>query len=239
MPNYGVRLIALIVVFLAAAVSARSYFTADSFYRFGHYRADSVAEIAAPKPVHKGPDYCQACHTDRHTEWSAGVHKVVKCEVCHGPAREHPDTTAKLPIPTDTVKLCTLCHEAMPARPAAQPQIQVSQHAGTEQCKTCHNPHSPRIGAPATAKATAAPVASQPLSAKCAACHGADGLGIGNFPALAGQDAEYLIKQLHDYKSGAKQNVMMNTLAKSLSDQDIADLAEYYASLKGKDRQVK
>jgi cytochrome c553 len=233
MPNYGVRLIILLVFFFAAAVAAKSYFTPDSFYKYGHYRADSVAEIAAATPVFKGPDSCQSCHTDRHDQWSAGIHKVVKCEICHGPAREHP-ATGKLPIPTDTVKLCTLCHEAMPARPAAQPQIEVSQHAGTQQCNTCHNPHSPRIGGSATAQAAAAPGASQPLSAKCAGCHGADGLGIGNFPALAGQAAEYLIKQLHEYKSGARQNVMMNALAKSLSEQDIADLAAYYASLKGK-----
>jgi cytochrome c553 len=65
-------------------------------------------------------------------------------------------------------------------------------------------------------------------------CHGVDGLGTANFPPLAGLETEYLIKQLHDYKSGARQNVMMNALAKSLSDQDIADLAAYYASLKGK-----
>jgi cytochrome c553 len=126
----------------------------------------------------------------------------------------------------------------MPARPAAQPQIDVSQHAGTEQCKTCHNPHSPRIGGSATAQAAAVPGATETpsaatLSASCAACHGADGLGIGTFPPLAGKQAEYLAKLLQDYRSGAQQNVMMNTIAKSLSDQDITDLATYFASLKG------
>lgn len=236
MPKYGVRLIFIIFFLLAAAVAAKSYFTADSFYRYGHYRADSVTEIAAGKPVHRGPDYCQACHTNRHAEWSVGVHKVVKCEICHGPAREHP-ANGKLPIPTDTVKLCTLCHEAMPPRPAAQPQIEVSQHAGTQQCITCHNPHTPRIGGPTMTQITAAPGAIKTLSAKCAGCHGVDGLGTGNAPALAGQDAEYLVKQLYDYKSGARQNVMMNTIAKSLSDQDIADVAAYYASLKAKTAQ--
>jgi cytochrome c553 len=161
------------------------------------------------------------------------VHKVVKCEVCHGAAKEHPQS-GKLVIPTDTVRLCTLCHEAMPGRPAAQPQIEVAQHAGGQQCVTCHNPHSPKIGGPAKAKASAAPAGVQALSARCAGCHGADGLGVGTFPALAGKDADYLAKALRDFKSGARVNPMMNTIAKPLSDQDIAELAAHYASLKGK-----
>jgi cytochrome c553 len=233
MPKHGVRLILLLIVFFASAVGARYYFKAPSFYEYGPYRANSVPEIAAPQPQYRGPSYCQTCHADRHTEWSAGVHKVVKCEVCHGAAKEHPQS-GKLVIPTDTVRLCTLCHEAMPGRPAAQPQIEVAQHAGTQQCVACHNPHSPKIGGPATAKASAAPVGTQALSARCAGCHGADGLGVGTFPALAGKDADYLAKSLQDFKSGARVNPMMNTIAKSLSDQDIADLAAHYASLKGK-----
>ncbi len=233
MPKHGVRLILLLVAFFASAVGARYYLKAPSFYEYGHYRANSVTEIAAPQPRYRGPGYCQTCHADRHTEWSAGVHKVVKCEVCHGAAKEHPQS-GKLVIPTDTVRLCTLCHEAMPGRPAAQPQIEVAQHAGGQQCVTCHNPHSPKIGGPATTKASAAPVGTQALSARCAGCHGADGLGVGTFPALAGKDADYLAKALQDYKSGARANPMMNTIAKSLSDQDIGDLAAHYASLKGK-----
>ncbi len=233
MPKHGVRLILLLVAFFASAVGARYYLKAPSFYEYGHYRANSVTEIAAPQPRYRGPGYCQTCHADRHTEWSAGVHKVVKCEVCHGAAKEHPQS-GKLVIPTDTVRLCTLCHEAMPGRPAAQPQIEVAQHAGGQQCVTCHNPHSPKIGGPAATKASAAPVGTQALSARCAGCHGADGLGVGTFPALAGKDADYLAKALQDYKSGARANPMMNTIAKSLSDQDIGDLAAHYASLKGK-----
>lgn len=236
MPKHGVRLILLLIVFAASAVAAKYYFTPASFYEYGHYRANYVTEEAAPQPLYKGPSYCQTCHAERHSQWSAGVHKVVKCEVCHGAAGEHP-RTGKLPIPTDTVRLCTLCHEATPGRPAAQPQIEVSQHAGAQQCVVCHNPHSPKIGGPAQAQAAAAPAGAQGLSARCAGCHGADGLGVGTFPALAGKDADYLAKQLRDYKSGARPNPMMATIAKSLSEQDITDLATYYASLKGKTTQ--
>jgi len=215
------------VGFVTLALAAKSYFTPDSFYLFGHYRADSVGEIAAETPKFRGTDYCQDCHEAPHAEWTAGVHKVVKCEVCHGAVGEHP-VEGDLPvIPTDTVKLCTLCHEAMPTRPAAQPQIVVSEHAGTEQCATCHNPHSPRIGGGDAAGADAGP------AAQCAACHGDDGLGVEDFPPLAGKDAGYLATQLQDYRSGARENPMMNAIASDLSDAEITGLADHFASLKG------
>ncbi len=145
MPTHVVRLLILMVVIAVVGVIARSIFMAESFGDYGHYRGDSVAEIAALEPVFKGPEYCSMCHTDRHAEWSAGSHNKVKCENCHGAAGEHP-ATGKLPIPSDTARLCSGCHQKMPARPAAQPQIVVRDHAGTSQCILCHNPHSPKLG---------------------------------------------------------------------------------------------
>lgn len=69
----------------------------------------------------------------------------------------------------------------------------------------------------------------------CAACHGPDGNGIGitMYPVLAGQHVDYLSKALHDYKSGARNNVIMAGFAGTLSEQDIADLTAYFAAQKG------
>ncbi len=226
MPTHILRLILLVVGFIILAIAAAIYLTPESFYEFGHYRADSVGEIAADTPQFQGPDYCEACHEEQHTDWTAGVHTVVKCEVCHGAAREHPADGGKLPIPDDTVKLCTLCHEKMPARPAAQPQIVVSEHAGEEQCVTCHDPHSPALGGDQAGEE------SDPAAA-CAGCHGDEGRGTGDFPSLAGKDADYLAMQLRNYRSGARENAMMNTIAESLSDADIVGFAAFYAALEG------
>ena len=226
MPTHILRLLLLIVALFILAIVAAIYLTPASFYEFGHYRADSVGEIAADIPKFQGPDYCEACHDEQHADWTAGVHKVVKCEVCHGAAGEHPLDGSKLPIPADSVRLCTLCHEKMPARPAAQPQIVVSDHAGDEQCVTCHDPHSPALGGGAAGTESG-------LASQCTGCHGADGRGIGDFPPLAGKDADYLATQLRDYRSGARANPMMNTIAEALSDADIAELAAHYASLMG------
>ncbi len=145
MPTHIQRLLLLMAGFIVLAIAAAILLTPESFYEFGHYRADSVAEIAAQEMKFRGTDSCQECHEERHADWTAGTHKVVKCEVCHTAARDHP-ADGLLPVPSETVKLCTLCHEKMPARPAAQPQIVVVEHAGEEQCVTCHDPHSPALG---------------------------------------------------------------------------------------------
>lgn len=230
MPKHIVRLLLLGIAFGAVALTAKWFFTDASFYRYGHYRADSVPEIAAQEPAYKTARYCQSCHSERYAQWSANNHKSVTCETCHGAAQGHPEK-GKLPIPTDTVKLCTLCHEAMPGRPTTQPQIQVAQHAGGQQCKVCHNPHAPKIAA-AAVKVAGDVAAGKRRAADCAGCHGANGISPNDsWPNLAGQSAAYLARILAAYKSGDQTDVMMSPIAKALSDADVQDLAAYYASL--------
>jgi len=84
--------------------------------------------------------------------------------------------------------------------------------------------------------ATAADIeAGRAKSTTCQACHGPDGNGTGDpqYPRLAGQHADYLVKSLKDYRSGARANVIMAGFAGTLSDKDIADLAAFYAAQKG------
>ena len=67
----------------------------------------------------------------------------------------------------------------------------------------------------------------------CARCHGFDGEadGSGAFPKLAGQFPQYLAKQLRAYVSGARQNALMQPIAKGLKDAEIDSVAQYYARL--------
>ncbi len=68
------------------------------------------------------------------------------------------------------------------------------------------------------------------LSAVCAACHGADGnSALGEWPKLAGQHAGYTYRQLKAYRDGDRDNVIMYDQVKDLSDQDMRDLAAFYA----------
>lgn len=69
------------------------------------------------------------------------------------------------------------------------------------------------------------------LALNCTMCHGAQGMSTSNAPNLAGQYPEVVIKQLLDYKTGKRSNAVMEQLARNLSDQDINDLAAYYAYL--------
>ncbi|MEE4244474.1 MAG: c-type cytochrome [Kangiellaceae bacterium] len=73
----------------------------------------------------------------------------------------------------------------------------------------------------------------QKKSTVCAACHGADGntSATPDTPKLAGQGEKYLTKQLMDFKSGARANAIMAGQVAALSEQDMMDLAAYYASL--------
>lgn len=175
MPKHIVRLMLLVAVAAAAALGAKAYFTDKSYYRYGHYRGDSVAEIAGDTPRFRGNAYCKSCHQKQYAAWEGSPHnnpaagKHVVCEVCHGPVGPHPSTVAtpsfderialgsRAAVLTDKgapsgqsslprdKTLCIQCHEAMPGRPSAQRQVALAAHSGTAECSTCHDPHEPKI----------------------------------------------------------------------------------------------
>jgi len=76
--------------------------------------------------------------------------------------------------------------------------------------------------------------AGKEKSALCAQCHGADGNSkVAQFPRLAGQYPDYLVRALGDYASGARRNPIMGPIAKKLSREDREDLAAYFAAQEG------
>lgn len=90
------------------------------------------------------------------------------------------------------------------------------------------------LGVTGLAQAAGDAAAGQAKTAVCGACHSPDGNSLApNFPKLAGQGERYLLKQLNDIKSGNRQVVEMTGLLTNLSDQDLADIAAYYASQTG------
>jgi len=68
------------------------------------------------------------------------------------------------------------------------------------------------------------------LSIDCADCHGDDGLGDEHIPRIAGLDAADLLKKLTDFQSGAVESEMVDFI-EGYSEQDLLDLAAYYATL--------
>ena len=74
----------------------------------------------------------------------------------------------------------------------------------------------------------------------CAACHTADGSrGIPTNPILQGQHADYLVKQLTEFKSGKRDNAIMKAMASTLSEDDMRNVAAFYASKMAKPGQSK
>jgi len=243
MPKHIVNLLLLLGLFLLLAFAAKIYLTDPSFYKYGHYRADAVPEIAAGEPLYKGAAYCLDCHDEREADWSIGTHVTVQCEVCHGTEREHPDNGITL-VPADTIKLCSTCHEALPTRPAWQPQIVLAGHPfpdeETEQCQNCHDPHAPgddestaaSPGIEALADVSAEIAINLPAAAtKCAKCHGKRGEGRRKNPALAGLEAAIFVERVNMYISGAREHKKMAKAAKRLSNEEIEELARYYERL--------
>ena len=71
------------------------------------------------------------------------------------------------------------------------------------------------------------------VQAVCAVCHGVDGIGKNpDVPNLAGESQQYIQKQLKAFRSGGRQHDQMSIIAKDLSDNDIANVADWFASLK-------
>lgn len=84
--------------------------------------------------------------------------------------------------------------------------------------------------------------AGKAASATCTSCHGAEGVSAAAlYPHIGGQYESYLLRSLRRYKSGERQNAIMQGMVAGLSDDDMENLAAYYASLTGvlKDGTVK
>lgn len=82
--------------------------------------------------------------------------------------------------------------------------------------------------------------AGKNASALCAGCHGADGNSVvPNFPKLAGQGQKYLLKQMNDVKAGKRVIIEMTGMLDGFSEQDLENLAAYFAAQKSTGGQAK
>ena len=81
------------------------------------------------------------------------------------------------------------------------------------------------------AHAAGDPVAGKEKAAQCASCHGADGNSLNpEWPKLAGQHADYLVKQLQWFEQGERENATMKPMASVLDQRGREDVAAFYAS---------
>lgn len=90
------------------------------------------------------------------------------------------------------------------------------------------------LGIVGAAQAAGDAQAGKAKAGACVGCHGANGEGVKPNPALAGKSEDEFVQAMKDYKSGKRANPIMKTFAGPLSEQDMANLGAYYASLKAK-----
>ncbi|MBE1159355.1 c-type cytochrome [Dyella acidiphila] len=122
----------------------------------------------------------------------------------------------------------------------AAPKAAAPASASTAANPAVASSSAPAAGAPAAAAADdhvmaatkpGDATAGQAKAAACGACHGMDGNSSdAQYPKLAGQHEMYIAHQLHNFKSGARQNPVMLGMATPLADQDMRDIGAYFAS---------
>jgi cytochrome c553 len=89
------------------------------------------------------------------------------------------------------------------------------------------------LAGPEALKAGPAPIGKAPekVASLCVACHGLNGIGVtADYPTLAGQHEDYLAQALKEYRKGDRKNAVMATFVTTLSDEDVKQIAEYYAA---------
>jgi cytochrome c553 len=127
------------------------------------------------------------------------------------------------------------------ARSAVQTAVSIAALAAGALAVALHAQQPPDPAAAAAAPAPAAVAAPAPgdpargkaISYTCLGCHGIVGYKnaypMYSVPKLEGQNADYLATALHEYRSGDRSHLTMHDQASTLSDQDIADIAAYFA----------
>lgn len=140
------RLAALFAAGVLVFGVARAEFVPATFGTLGHYRAKAIDDVRVKPIAYAGQAACADCHADIVELRAKARHRNIACESCHGPLAKHAadpgDVTPKLPVATP---LCTHCHAANTGKTKRYPTIDIKDHAGSENCITCHKPHDPRI----------------------------------------------------------------------------------------------
>ena len=145
------HLISIAVVFLLGGVvfmALRAAVIPKSFGEFGPYRGKALLEMEAKPVKYAGHEVCEGCHPDVAETKAKGVHAHVNCETCHGAQAKHADDPATVkPVLPEVAKLCVRCHSENVAKPSGFPQVNAAEHSGGQDCKACHQPHSPGFDA--------------------------------------------------------------------------------------------
>lgn len=146
MPVQLKTLLPLFAIFIVLFLVARHFLIPESFGKYGHYRANTIDEIAALPINYAGKAVCIDCHDEQAQKLASDQHSSLSCEVCHGPNAKHADDyeIKEFLVINGTREFCGRCHSLNPARRIdVINQINIKEHhPERENCIDCHNPHA-------------------------------------------------------------------------------------------------
>ncbi len=146
MPPQIKRLAVLFAIFIGLFIMVRHFLVPKSFGKYGHYRADALAEIAQLPIAYAGKEVCAGCHENIVKEKAKARHAKIACETCHGPAVKHTeDPMSVKPNKPKGRDFCGTCHSKNAARPKNIPQVNLDEHNAGMDCYLCHKAHNPKV----------------------------------------------------------------------------------------------
>jgi cytochrome c553 len=160
---------------------------------------------------------------------AAGKRKTVTCNGCHGQAGMKSMPSLGGQNPTYFVAAMRAYQDGVRPHPTMRDVAKAFSDRDFKNFAAYYA--EPREMAAEAAAETPAPAAAS----ACAACHGADGRETvtPDTPLLAGQKAPYIDQTLREYRAGTRKHAVMQQQSGTLTDEQIVELAAYYASLSG------
>lgn len=145
--DHIVRLILVYLLILGGFLLIRKLLAPKSFGKYGHYRGDSVIEIANSEVILQGDNTCKKCHREIYEKKINSKHKTVICEDCHyGDLKLHIEKPKEIkPIKPKERIDCGQCHKKDFARQKTFPQIDFETHNPGMWCIMCHDSHKPDV----------------------------------------------------------------------------------------------
>jgi cytochrome c553 len=164
------------------------------------------------------------------TDSAAGEQKAAACMGCHGPkgkssSAQWPNLAAQQS--TYIVNQLNAFKTGTRSNPMMQPMAANLSDDDINNLAAYYSSQPPVSagGDPTLAKS------GQTRASMCLGCHGSSAEGNGQFPRLAGQHPNYLVKQLSNFKEGVRKSGHMQAIAGTLSEDDMKALAAYFGSL--------
>jgi hypothetical protein len=138
------RLAALFAVGITLFAGLRWLLVPEDYGLVGPYRASALTQNQTHPVVYAGRLACMECHSDAGDVLKTNAHASIGCESCHGAMAAHAADPGVPAVRPDVRMTCAICHIPDRAKPAGFKTVDFAEHAGSESCSSCHQPHAPR-----------------------------------------------------------------------------------------------